>query len=103
MWAAIGERGKPFLKYVEFQEEKGPKNGVLHLQGYMECNQFIKYNVLKKLLGGEVWLTSRCGTFAQAVHYIRKPVRKCVCKHCMGARDGGGYNGGLKGRWVRPI
>ena len=47
MWAAIGERGKPFLKYVEFQEEKGPKNGVLHLQGYMECNQFIKYNVLK--------------------------------------------------------
>ncbi len=97
-WKVIATSGKIHgLKLLEFQEETS-ESGQPHLQGYMELSTFYRYKNLIKLCGGDCWFMKRKGTRCQALHYIRKPVKGCRCRHCRGK---GVYNGGLRVRYVK--
>ncbi len=80
------------MTLLVFQEED-TKHGVSHLQGYMELSKFYRYAALIKLCGGDVWFAGRLGTKSQALHYVKKPVKGCGCRHCKGP---GVYNGGMR-------
>ncbi len=93
LWANLfAQKTVKGLKYLVFQEEN-TKGGAKHLQGYMEITKNYRYAKLIKLCGGECWFMARAGTRSQAIHYVRKPVKACRCRHCTGD---GVYNGGMR-------
>ncbi len=90
LWTDVleGKANCGYLNYVIFQEEKCPKTGNLHLQGYMELSRSFKYNDVKKIFGGEMWLHLRDGTKAEAIKYCKKDATRVP--------------DGLRGEWRSP-
>lgn len=67
---------KPFalenVKYAILQEEKCPKTGKCHIQGYLEFDQAIRPGKVKKLLGKTTHVEKRRGSQQQAIDYCKK-------------------------------
>lgn len=58
--------------YMVYQQEKCPKTGKLHWQGYAEVETKIRFNTAKKLLGETVHIEARKGTQKEAIDYCKK-------------------------------
>ncbi len=69
-------------KYLVFQLELG-ESGTPHMQGFIQFQEKIRLTGLKKLCKHAHW-EKRKGTVEEAVHYCKKPVPDCECKHCAG-------------------
>ena len=62
-----------FVKYCVWQYEIGEKNGLEHIQGYIEMSKVIRWAGLRKILGSKtVHIEKRLGTSLQARNYCMK-------------------------------
>ncbi len=72
------------IHYVIMQKEVG-EEGTKHIQGYCIFKK-IQYMTGAKKLFPRAHLEIKRGTIDEAVHYCKKPVEGCNCKHCIKAR-----------------
>lgn len=76
--------------YCTINLEVCPETKRLHYQGYTEFKNAIRHTQVHKVLGTTGgWASPSNGTQEQAIHYCRKPVVDCKCKHCNKARSEG--------------
>jgi len=77
--------------YVTVNAEVCPETKRPHYQGYAEFSTSIRRSQVHEILGNTLggYANPRCGTQEQAIHYCRKPVEGCDCKHCAKARASG--------------
>lgn len=81
-------------KYFIFQKELSA-TGRLHLQGACIFANALRLSGVRIALPGAHWEIMQ-GTPEEAIHYCKKPVTGCVCKHCVKARVAGGF---IEGPW----
>lgn len=74
----------PGVTYICGQLEKGEH---FHLQGYVEIVRRQRVSWLKKNLSPTAHFKLRRGTQKEAIHYCKKPVEGCECKHCVEERE----------------
>lgn len=81
-WFADGD-----VVYCIWQLEEGAQ-GTQHLQGYFVTKENPKnkngYTITwcKNNLNSKMHIENRKGTHEEAVHYCKKPIEGCKCKHC---------------------
>ena len=73
------------FEYIIIAQEVG-KDGTPHLQGYVVF-KIRKYLTGAKKMFLRAHLEIMRGTSEQAIHYCKKPVPDCTCKHCIKAKD----------------
>lgn len=72
-----------YVRFLEYQLEIG-ENGTPHLQGYVQFYKSMGIKGIKNMLKNQaLHLEPQMGTSEQAIHYIRKPIKDCSCKHCL--------------------
>lgn len=62
----------PEFRYVTFQVEEAPETGTMHVQGYVEFQQSLRFNRVKSLISPRAWLDRRRGTQQEAIEYCQK-------------------------------
>jgi len=60
------------FRYIVYQTEVAPDTGRVHIQGYIEFKQPMRFAAVKTLLGGQAHLERRRGTRLQARDYCMK-------------------------------
>lgn len=72
--------------FLEYQIEVG-SNGTPHIQGIVCFTSAVTMSTVKTRFSNRTMhLEVMAGSFAQASHYVEKPVKDCQCKHCLKAR-----------------
>lgn len=69
-------------KYLVVSIEQGAETGTVHLQGFVQFQEKLRFTALRKFFKGKISWRKRKGTPYEASHYCKKPVEDCECKHC---------------------
>lgn len=68
-------------RYLVFQHEKGA-SGTEHVQGFVQFKVPKTMLQAKNFIDVRAHLEERRGTVEEAIHYCKKPVDNCECRHC---------------------
>ncbi len=81
-------KGRNEFSYIIYQEETGDEE-TPHLQGYLELKKVKSFKKLKKIIGIRAHLERRKerNSNEKSIHYCKKPIEGCNCKHCVNARN----------------
>lgn len=66
------QRGQVSITYTCGQEEKAPTTGQLHIQGYVEFDNEVRFSWLRATFNGRIHWEKRKGTAKQASDYSKK-------------------------------
>lgn len=99
VWDPIKDIDRKAIKYIVANKEVAPSTGQKHWQGYVELAKPSRFKAVWKALGcfKSPWFGVRkSDTNELAIHYCKKPLASCECKHCAKARK----EGALPDQWV---